>query len=303
MVILSGWTQISVRSSSGKRVIAERGPGQLIGELALSRQNVQSTTVNALTDVTALVMPTKDFASFVSAHPRVLDVVENQIYERLAEDPEVYASDVPQSRGPLSVRRQERPLTGQNCTVILTDTVGFGARSRTDRHRILIRRAALEIMQAAFGPLWEACLPEDRGDGLLVVVPPSIPTEKILERIHRELPGRLRTHNSTYSGPAQIQLRVAVNVGPVTTDDLGLSGDAIVRTARLVEAPVLKAAMEEASQGLGIILSEFVYEAAHAPAERVTADAQYQRVEVSVKEFKGQAWMRLYQLSPQVRGE
>ena len=93
MVILGGWTQVTVRHNGSERVIAERGPGQLVGERAALRSHVRSATVTALTEVKALVMRTDDFASFISAHSRVLDVVENQIYQRLTEDPEGYATD------------------------------------------------------------------------------------------------------------------------------------------------------------------------------------------------------------------
>jgi CRP-like cAMP-binding protein len=304
MVIVSGWTRITVGGSGGQRTVAERGPGQLVGERAALRQNVRSATVTALTEVTALVMPTEDFASFVTAHPRVLDVVENQIYDRLTEDPEGYSPDGWPGGFPLQIasdalaaRRRAKALAGENCTVILTDVVAFGARHRTDRHRLIIRREGWLMMQAALGPLWNACFAEDRGDGLLVVAPPHIPTARIMEGIHRELPSRLRLHNSTYTEPCHIQLRLAVNVGPVTTDPLGMSGDAIIRTSRLVEAPALKQAMAEKAYGLGIIVSEFVYETAVEHADQFIDADKYQKVDVSLKEFQSSAWMRLYDRS------
>jgi CRP-like cAMP-binding protein len=308
MVIVSGWTRITVRSAGGERTVAERGPGQLVGERAALRRNVRSATVTALTEVTALVMRTEDFASFVTAHSRVLDVVENQIYDRLTEDPEGYSPDGWPGGFPLQIasdtlaaRRREQALAGENCTVILTDVVAFGARNRTDRHRLIIRREGWLMMQASLGPLWNACFAEDRGDGLLIVAPPHVPTARIIEGIHRELPGRLRMHNSDYAEPCQIRLRLAVNVGPVTTDALGMSGDAIIRTARLVDAPALKEAMAETGRGLGIIVSEFVYETAVEHADQYIDADRYQKVLVSIKEFQSSAWMRLYDLSPLVR--
>ena len=307
MVILSGWTRITVRDNGEDRVLAERGPGQLVGERAALRQNVRSATVTALNEVTVLVMKTADFASFISAHPRVLEVVENQIYDRLIENPEGYAQDdwpAAVSRRPvrrqLRVRPQPEP-TGQNCTVLLTDVVGFGALDRTDHDRAIIRREGLEMMQASLGPLWDACISQDRGDGLLVVAPPSIPTAEIIGSVNEELPRRLRLHNRTYSTSARIHLRVAAHVGPIIGDLLGLSGGTIIRTARMVEAPVLKEAMTATAAGLGIMVSEFVHEIAIAHAADFVDAAEYQRVEVSNKEFKGSAWMRLVDVSPMVR--
>lgn len=305
MVILGGWTRITVRGGVRERLVAERGPGQLVGERAALRKNVRSATVTALNDVTALVMRTEDFASFISSHPRVLDVVENQIYARLTEDPDGYA----QHGWPGALSRQEvssalraqlepQSLAGQTCTVLLTDVVEFGAYYRSDYDRQVIRRAGLEMMQQSLGSLWEMCICGDRGDGLLLVIPPQIPTAEIVESINRELPGRLRRHNRTFGQPARIHLRVAVTVGPVTGDPLGMSGETIIRAARLVEAAVLKEAMAATGVGLGIMVSEFVHEIAIGPAADFIDAAEYKKVEVSNKEFNGQAWMRLMDVSP-----
>jgi hypothetical protein len=307
MVILRGWTRITVRDNGRERVVAERGPGQLVGERAALRQNVRSATATALNEVSALVMKTEDFASFISSHPRVLDVVENQIYDRLTEDPDGYAQNGwpgALSRQGLSnaLRERLRPqaLAGENCTVLLTDVVGFGALHRSDYDRQIIRREGLEMMQASLGPWWEVCISQDRGDGLLIVVPPQVPTARIIECINRELPGRLRLHNRTYSEPARIHLRIAAHVGPIMGDPLGMSGETIIRTARLVEAPVLKEAMALTGAGLGIMVSEFVHEIAIGYTAAFIDAAEYRKVEVSNKEFRGSAWMRLMHVSPPV---
>jgi CRP-like cAMP-binding protein len=311
MVIRSGWTQITVRDSDGKRVVAERGPGQLVGERAALRRNVRSATVTALDEVTVLVMKTVDFASFINAHPRVLDVVENQIYDRLLENPDGYAQEgwpVPLPSTGVSrvlharLQSQSQSLEGQNCTVLLTDVVGFGALHRTDHDRRIIRREGLEMMQESLGPLWEACISQDRGDGLLIVAPAQIPTVRIIERVNRELPDRLRLHNRTYSESARIHLRISAHVGPVVGDDLGVTGETIIRAARLVEAPVLKETMAHTGTGLGIIVSEFVYEIAIEHIGNFIDAAEYTKVDVSNKEFRGSAWVRLVNVSPLVCG-
>jgi hypothetical protein len=140
MVILSGWTQVSVHELGSERVIAERGPGQLVGERAALRVNARSATVIALEKVRALVMKTEDFAGFISDHPRVLDIVESQIYGRLIEGPAGHGRDGwpdtfpsgPMAHPSAEGRRQHLPA-GENCTVLLTDVVGFGAHHRNDQ--------------------------------------------------------------------------------------------------------------------------------------------------------------------------
>jgi hypothetical protein len=304
MVIRAGWTQIAVKESGGVRIIAERGPGQLVGERGALRVNVRSATVIALEMVHALVMRTEDFASFISAHPRVLEVVEGQIYDRLTEDLTGYEPDdrpgmvLPEPAGHASVQSPPHLLTGENCTVLRTDVVAFGALNRNDRDRRIIRRASLEMMQVSLGYLWDSCTSEDRGDGLLIVVPPMIPTTKIMERLDSELPRELRLHNHTYSESVRIKLRVAANVGPVMGDLLGVSGEAIIRTARLIEAPVFKEAMASADASLGIIVSAFIYETVIRHAAGLMDVDEYEEVEVKVKESSMPAWMKLVLTGP-----
>ena len=49
------------------------------------RGSVRSATVIAVDTVRALVMTTTDYATFVSEHPGVPDLVKKQIYDRLID--------------------------------------------------------------------------------------------------------------------------------------------------------------------------------------------------------------------------
>ena len=307
IVVQRGWTKITVDDNGSERIIAERGPGQLIGERGALQVNVRSANVVALGTVRALVMRTEDFASFIDAHPRVLEVIEEQIYDRLVEESprsqRVISSLGPADLPPRSPRRSpakdsRRVLVGENCTVLLTDVVEFGAHFRNDQDRQIIRLSSEKMIRMSLGRVWSESICEDRGDGLRVVVPPHIPTVHVMTLLHRGLPGELRRHNRTYSDAAHIGLRVAVNVGPVATDAVGVNGEAIIRAARLIEAPVLKEAMTETGATLGIIVSEFVYETAirHTP-ESIDIHG-YKPVEVDVKETRVPAWMQVIDLSP-----
>jgi class 3 adenylate cyclase len=306
IVILSGWTQITVHENGQPRVIAERGPGQLVGERGALRVNVRSATVVALGTVRALVMSTENFASFVDSHPRVLDVVEQQIYSRLTEEQTGQHQDgspaglslEPVQRTWVPAPQRLRTLAGENCTVLLTDVVGFGALERNDQDRHIIRLSNRDMMRASLGRSWDECTIEDRGDGLLIIVPPHIPTAVVIGLLHLKLPGELRRHNRTYGESVRIKLRVAVNVGPVMSDELGISGEAIIRTARLIDAPALKDAMEAAGAALGIITLEFVYETAIRHAVQWMNADDYVMVEVNVKESRIPGWLRLVDPAP-----
>lgn len=289
IVILTGRTRICVEDNGAERILAERGPGQLVGERGALQISVRSASVIALETVRALVVRTGDFAAFISAHPRVLAIVEGQVYDRLTEDLTGYGQDGSRCSEYLTPHLQ--PLMGENCTIILSDVVGFGSRTRTDEDRRFIREALYSMTHAALQDLPDVWSWDDRGDGLLTVVPPSVPTAEVIAHLHKELPGAVEEHNRAHRDPARIQLRVAVNVGPVTTDTMGVTGEAIIVTARLVEAPQFKEAMDETRASLGVIASTFIYENVIRHDLGLTG---YSQIRVDVKESSLTAWMKLF---------
>jgi hypothetical protein len=305
IVILSGRTKICAEENGRERILTERGPGQLVGERAVLQVSVRSASVIALDRVQALVVRTGDFAAFVTAHPRVLEIVESQLNNRHIEDPARYGPEL-LARWPTGrvIAREggrrgqvawpvQHPqlLNGENCTVILSDVVRFGALARTDDDRRLIREALFSMTHTALQDLPDVWSWDDRGDGLLTVIPPSIPTALVIRHLHKELPLALEDYNHAHDAAARIQLRVAINVGPVVTDTVGVSGEAIIVTARLVEAPQFKEAMDKEHAALGIIASSFVYDTV---IRHDLALSGYAPVQVDVKESRLRAWMKLF---------
>lgn len=288
IVVLSGRTKICVHEDGRELLLTERGPGELIGERAALEVSVRSATVVALDTVEALVVTTKRFADFVSSHPWVLGRVEGQVYARLTEGPARAA------------RPQPLKFAGENSTVVLTDVDGFGGLHRNEEDRHMVRQALYQLTRAFLDGFGALCSWEDRGDGFLMVIPPGVPTSRVMERLLLVLPPRLRRHNHTYSAAVQIRLRVAVNVGPVVSDLTGVSGDAIISAARLVEAPVLKRGMLARQPNIGLITSAFVYETAIKAAGGLDL-AGYEQVQVTVKESSLPAWMKL--IDPDAPGD
>jgi class 3 adenylate cyclase len=294
IVILGGKAKICVEESGRERVLAVRGPGQLVGERGVLQISVRSASVIALETVQALVARTRDFAAFITDHPRVLDIVERQVYDRFTEDPAGYGPDAFQGVHSLSAGRPaQHPqlLTGENCTIMLSDVVGFGSASRNDEDRRIIRETLFSMTHTVLQDLPDVWSWDDRGDGLLTVVSPSVPTARVVAHLHKELPAALEEHNGVYPGSARIQLRVAINVGPVASDRMGVSGEAIITTARLVEAPEFKRAMTESRANLGIVASTFIYESVirHGPYLE-----SYSEIRVDVKEYSTVAWIKLF---------
>jgi class 3 adenylate cyclase len=307
IVIIEGRTRICVDENGWERVLAERGPGQLVGERGGLHVSVRSASVIATEPVTGLVVTTADFCAFVDNHPRVLNIVEDQLYGRLTEDParhQHYSGSgafrvVSGGREPTIARPNEsltstlarpQPLNGENCTVVFTDVVAFSSSARNDEDRRIIREALFGMTQMMLQGSAGA-RSEDRGDGILTVVPPSIPTANVIERLLKELLPALERHNSAHHESARFQLRAAVNVGPVATDTMGVTGEAIIIAARLVEAPLFKKAMDTTGANLGVIASTFVYETVIKHARNLTG---YSQVQVRLKGFNRLAWMKLF---------
>ncbi|MQY04615.1 cyclic nucleotide-binding domain-containing protein [Actinomadura macrotermitis] len=343
LVIRSGWVKVCVTRDGRERIIAVRGAGHLIGERATLLLRERSADVVALGEVEFLRMPAGTFLAFLSAYPRILAVLERQMYDRLTEDPSaepfVPAQRAPawhsrtggharpdvrylpgtfqphaaQSRTPhrsparphasrpRALERAAVPVrlpgwSGQMCTILYTDIVGFSGAHRNDDDRLEIRRVMYDLLQDALeasGVPWGACHSEDRGDGALVVVPPEMPTRSVIDPMLARLSAGLRRHNRGARAGVRIQLRAAVDVGPVMPDAQGVSGWVIIRTARLLDAAPFKREMARTGADLGFITSEFVHEAVIAHAPGFVSPALYRQVRAKVKESEVRGWMYL----------
>ena len=84
IVLLAGRAKLTVPSSSGREVIvAVRGPGDLLGELAALVEAPRSATVATIEPVDALIMAGSAFASFLERNSRVALVILRMVAERL----------------------------------------------------------------------------------------------------------------------------------------------------------------------------------------------------------------------------
>jgi transcriptional regulator with XRE-family HTH domain len=293
VIILNGQVKICVDDDGAERIVAVRGPGDLVGERGVLQISVRSATVIALEQVQTLVVQTADFASFISAHPRVLEIVEDQIYSRLTEAPSSFGAKLSSGSQHGRPARASQPMMGENCTVVLSDVVGFGASSRTDNDRNVIREALYRMTYTVLEGLPDIWSWDDRGDGLLLVVPPSVPTGRVVGRLQWRLPSVLEEHNRVSGDSDRIKLRVAVDVGPVIIDDLGIAGETLVITSRMAGTPAFKKAMDRNTADLGLIASSFVYETVLRNYSNPAGSTDYAKVRVSEKNSKLTAWMKL----------
>jgi CRP-like cAMP-binding protein len=313
IVILGGRAKISVDRDGRERVLAIRGLGELVGERAALQGRVRSATVTALEVVWALVVKSEDFTAFLRDHPRVVGIVQDLLYDRLTEGPVEYDRDEGRLRdgpddGVAATGRAgddltaDRPrhrldvLNGENCTVVLADASGLGAGAPGDSGRLLIREALLTIMATALQGIPDTLTP-DRNDGFLAVVPPSTPTAEVMSELLKELPGAIERYNRSKHASPRVQLRLAVNVGPVFGDAIGVAGEAIVVASPLLHAPDFAEASVNSAASLAIIISPFVYETVIKYGPDLNETASYTQVSVEVRGSSTTAWMKVIRSS------
>jgi len=179
--------------------------------------------------------------------------------------------------------------------IVCADVEGFGDRGRTNPDQVAVRDGlycALRFAFARSGVRWEDCYHEDRGDGVLVLVPPEVPKAVLVAGVPGELVTALGAHNQAHPGQARIRLRLAVHAGEVCYDEHGVAGTAINFACRLLEAEALKRALGSSRGVLAVIASQWFFEEVirHAPA---CTPASYRRVQVVVKETQDTGWICL----------
>jgi hypothetical protein len=87
---------------------------------------------------------------------------------------------------------------GLLCGLFAVDIAGFNGCRRDDDIQIYVHKSLYDMLQAAFDKSdvpWFGCAHEDRGDGVLVIVPPMIPVAGLVDPIPERLRGLVRRHN------------------------------------------------------------------------------------------------------------
>ncbi|MFS2291686.1 MAG: hypothetical protein FWJ90_03140 [Actinomadura sp.] len=142
---------------------------------------------------------------------------------------------------------------------------------------------------------------EDRGDGVMVVLPPEVAVDSLLTTVVGRLRAEVRHHNGAASEAAQMRLRVAVNVGEAESDGRGIVSTALTHAFRLLDAEPLKEAVAGAETAIAVIVSRRVYEDVVSHGRELVDPGDYYRVEVKVKETSDEAWIMVPGARPRPR--
>ena len=180
-------------------------------------------------------------------------------------------------------------------TIVVVDVEGFGDRCRTNAHQVAVRDGLYHALREAFGHAgiaWDDCDHEDRGDGVLILIPAEVPKGLLVESLPSGLVTALHLHNGRHPGPERIRLRMALHAGEVNYDQNGVTAAAVNLTFRLLDATALKAALASSPGVLAVIASSWFFEEV-VQHSVVGAARAYRSVEVAVKETTTIGWICL----------
>lgn len=190
-------------------------------------------------------------------------------------------------------RAAQFPVDGQTCAVVAVDIVGFTRADRDDDIRRYLRERLYAYLQQAFdrsGVPWAECFSEDRGDGALIVVSPEIPVKGLIDPFPDKLRSLIRRHNHVSSAAADMQVRVAAHIGPVDHDDHGFVGTDINFAFRMLDARALKAKLAKSGAELGLIVSDYVYNALICRHPALVDPGAFRAVRFQTKNTRARAW-------------
>lgn len=185
---------------------------------------------------------------------------------------------------------------GMHCAVFTVDIAGFGDLRRRDPVRMRMRDAMYGCVSGAFnasGVPWGEVLHEDRGDGVLIIVPAGFPEAALIDPLLAVLLDGLAAYNRAAEDLARIRLRAALHAGHVYRDGNGLVGEAVNHTCRLLEATELKKALEVPGTDLAFITSDALYGEVVRHGQGGIDPRTFHPVDVAEKETRTRAWIHL----------
>lgn len=161
--------------------------------------------------------------------------------------------------------------------------------------KLVLRKVLYDIIDRAFQAARvsaAACRIEDRGDGVLIVVPSHIPESRLVGVWIEEMYQALRTHNGRADGPGRVRLRIGMHSGQVHADTHGVAGADVELACRLGESAAARATLDLVHAAhLVVVVSESVYHSVVRHGGRFIEPESYRSVRARMKETDTTGWV------------
>jgi hypothetical protein len=186
-----------------------------------------------------------------------------------------------------------------HCTIFVCDIISFGKRpDHVQSHLRTVLYDGLRTCFDAAGLPFEGCYTEDRGDGVIVVLPPSYDPAGLAHPLPDHLRGALRRHNGLAAEHARMRLRVALHSGQLESDDNGIVGTTVNHVNRLLDAPSFKEELAETPAELGVLASDEFYRAVIQEGRGAIDPTEFRPIKVRLKETDTTAWLCVRTATP-----
>ncbi|SMD27152.1 hypothetical protein [Kibdelosporangium aridum] len=184
---------------------------------------------------------------------------------------------------------KQRP---EHRSIVVLDITGSG---RWDNRTQLNTRAALNAMvrtafRAARVPKAQLVI-EDRGDGMIALVPATVSKADLLSPMIPALAAAVGKHNAATPQDSRIHLRVSVHAGEIHRDAYGWAGVDLNLACRLVNCTA--AYQQSPHAGVVVVVSELIHHGIVRHGYDGIDPARYIPIQVDNKEVSTQAWLHL----------
>jgi hypothetical protein len=179
-----------------------------------------------------------------------------------------------------------------------------GSSSRTNPEKLVMRKvlyAAIEAAARFAGLGYSGWHLEDRGDGLLAIVPARVPKSRLLGPWVQGLYQALHAGDEEASGPAAVQLRAGFHAGEVHHDRYGVVGADVDIACRLADATIAKRTLAATPAApLVVVVSDTIYQSVVRHRGQFLEPDHYRQVSVTVKDLSLPAWLYVpgYEVPP-----
>lgn len=187
-------------------------------------------------------------------------------------------------------------INGQVCAMLGVDIAGSTRAGRDEEIQLYQRSCLYALVRDGLdgsGMPWDQCQYEDRGDGAVLIFPPGLAAQPVVDSFPERLRSLIRRHNRCSCQSARMQLRVAAHVGPVYCDEHGFAGDDVTLLCRMLDAQPLRQALCESGSELAFIISDYVYDKVVLRGHSLVGPKSFRPVKAQVKGTRIHAWIYL----------
>ncbi|RKT51554.1 hypothetical protein [Saccharothrix australiensis] len=185
------------------------------------------------------------------------------------------------------------PATFRRSLLVCCDLRRYGAaddRLQRDLQELLVRSLDRAGEEAGLDrSTWHR---QAKGDEEWAVLPPDAPEHVVVDRYVRALNAELSASNRYRVPEARARMRLAIHHGAVVDGANGFPGQDSVLVSRLLNSEPAHLALEQFPDAdLVVVLSEIVYSTLVLAGHTTLSPADFRRVEVVEKTFRGHGWM------------